>query len=147
MNRLWFSLALLIGLSTFVSGCSRYLPDNLIEGSLEESNSGIVWITYDDIVPKDNPIPVDAVNEFLLQEGYISEVVDTWYWQNGYSLQKIYLGVDVDPSPLLDRLRDIRGVLSAKLDVDTEGLYLSGLPPEGRLAEVLLDVDDAFPTE
>ena len=137
MNRLYV-LVLLIGLCIFVSSCSEYLPDNLIESSLEESDTGIVWVRYDKIIPKDDLIPADVVNEFLIQEGYAtSKVMDVWYQQNGYSIQKIYLGEGVDPSPLLDGLRNLRGVLSAELDMDVENL--SGLPPEGILDEVLLD--------
>ncbi|MDE0426711.1 MAG: hypothetical protein OXN25_17815 [Candidatus Poribacteria bacterium] len=45
-------------------------------------------------------VPVDEVNAFLLQEGYTASVLQTYYRKNGYTLQEIYLGVDVDPSPL-----------------------------------------------
>ncbi len=75
-NRLWFSLALLVGLSTLIGGCSE-------TESQKENKSGIVWVVYGVIVPSEDRIPIHAVNEFLLQEGYTSQVIETWYRQNG----------------------------------------------------------------
>ncbi len=105
-------------------GCSEGLFGN---------DSGIVYVLYDSkvIVPKDDTIPVDAVNEFLLQEGYTSRVIGTWYRENGHSVQKIYLGVDVDPSPLLSDLRNLPGVLFVELDMYTG--HLRKNPPAGYL--------------
>ncbi len=114
-HRLYILLSLAM-LCILVNGCSEYL-----------SGSGIVWVGYS-VITKDDRIPVDiAVREFLLQEGYTSRVIETYYGECGYKVQKMYLGSDVDPSPLINDLRDLPGVLLAELDVDTEDL--SERPP------------------
>ena len=112
-----------------VSGCSEY--------HLFGNNSGIVWVVYGKIIPSEDQIPIDAVNEFLLQEGYTAEVVETWYRENGQSVQKIYLGVDIDPSPLLSGLQRIPEVLVVDLDMDTE--ELSESPPVILIDEQIVD--------
>ena len=122
LNR-FYALLFLAVCCVSIGGCSGFGKD-----------SGTVYILYAWIIPKEDHIPVDAVNEFLLQEGYTSRVMRTWYRENGYSVQKIYLGEDVDPSPLLNGLRDIPGVLLAELDMDTKGLREN--PPNGYLDEL-----------
>ena len=120
---------LLIGFCILVGGCSEY--------HLFGNDSGIVWVMYSKTVLSEDHIPIDAVNEFLLQEGYTSEVVETWYRESGQSVQKIYLGVDIDPSHLLNGLRSLPEVLLADLDMDTDELRET--PPDGHLLE--RDVD------
>ncbi len=135
LNRLCI-LFFLATFCVFMGGCSELSENNLDENNLDENNSGIVWITYDSIIPSDDCTPVDVVNEFLLQEGYSSRVIKTYYWNNGYSVERIYLGSDVDPSPLLSGLENLPGVLLAELDMDTEGLREDA--PEGYLDELIV---------
>ena len=111
-----------------VAGCSGV--------DLFGNDSGIVYVMYDTIIPQ-APVPVDVVNTFLLREGYNSRVVGTYYQLNGYSIQKIYLGADVDPSPLLNGLRNLPGVLLADLDMETDHLFSTA--PEGALDELEID--------
>ncbi len=73
-----------------IAGCSGI--------DLFGNDTGIVYILYDEIIPQSR-VPIESVNQFLIEEGYTPSVVETYYMRSGYSVQKIYLGVDVDPSP------------------------------------------------
>ena len=99
------------------------------------NDTGIVYILYGDII-HESRVPVD-VNQFLIEEGYTASVVETYYKRSGYSVQKIYIGVDVDPYPLLSGLQALPGVLSAAREMETD--HLRRNPPMGVIDELELD--------
>ncbi|MYB66046.1 hypothetical protein F4X73_15250 [Candidatus Poribacteria bacterium] len=91
---------------------------------------------YDFVATSDDGVPVDVVNAFLSQEGYTPQVIQTYYLTRR-SVQRIYLGTDVDPSPLLSGLRKLPGVLLVELDMDTGGF--SDDPAAAYFDELIVD--------
>ncbi len=115
----------------FVGGCSESFEDK----------PGIVWVQYTASISQQtnikDDIPVDAVNQFLLEEGYTPKVLKTYFNEHKEIIEVVYLGWSIDPSDLLGMLTAIPGVVLVELEMNAADLF--EIPSDGQLIEIESD--------
>lgn len=96
------------------TGDIHLLPPPPVQPAVE---NGIVWVQYDVITSQqadiEDDIPVAVVNEFLTEKGYTPRVLNTLLTHEGTVIEVIYVGSEIDTSPLFEPLQTLEGVTQA----------------------------------